>query len=107
MSNFVKLTVDVLSVGDLVSLVSDASTGAIAIFVGTTRDNFNGKKVLRLVSELSFCLLLLLESFLLTRNILTLLDLIFESRWSMHHDIETHWDQGAVEIPIPIFFEIW
>ena len=56
MSNFVKLTVDVLSVGDVVSLVSDASTGAIAIFVGTTRDNFNGKKVLRLVSELSFCL---------------------------------------------------
>ena len=56
MSNFVKLTVDVLSVGDVVSLVSDASTGAIAIFVGTTRDNFNGKKVLRLVSELSFCI---------------------------------------------------
>ena len=56
MSNFVKLTVDVLSVGDVDSLVSDASTGAIAIFVGTTRDNFNGKKVLRLVSELSFCL---------------------------------------------------
>ena len=35
---------------------------------------------------------------------LTLLDFIFQSRWSLHPDIETHWDQGAVEIPIPIFF---
>ena len=53
MSNFVRLTFDALNVGDVVDIVSDASTGAIAMFVGTTRDFFNGKKVLRLVSGLT------------------------------------------------------
>ena len=51
MSNFVKLTNDILDVGAVTSLVTDASTGAISIFVGTTRNHFGGKKVLRLFYE--------------------------------------------------------
>ncbi len=54
MSNFVKLTADVLNVGDVVDVVSEASTGAIAMFVGTTRNHFNGKKVVSLVSSILF-----------------------------------------------------
>jgi molybdopterin synthase catalytic subunit len=51
MTNFIQLTHDVLDVGAVTSLVSDASTGAISIFVGTTRNHFGGKKVLRLFYE--------------------------------------------------------
>lgn len=40
-----KLTVDKLSVDEISDLVSDDSCGAISLFVGTTRDNFEGKKV--------------------------------------------------------------
>ncbi|KAM3959335.1 molybdenum cofactor synthesis 2B [Aphomia sociella] len=46
-----KLTVDVLSVDSISSLVVDDSCGAVSIFVGTTRDNFDGKKVVRLEYE--------------------------------------------------------
>jgi molybdopterin synthase catalytic subunit len=50
MSDFVKLTSDVLNVGDVTDLVADSTTGAIALFVGTTRDRFNDKKVVKLVN---------------------------------------------------------
>lgn len=40
-----KLTVDKLSVEAISDLVLDDSCGAVSIFVGTTRDNFEGKKV--------------------------------------------------------------
>ncbi|XP_060805221.1 molybdopterin synthase catalytic subunit [Amyelois transitella] len=46
-----KLTVDVLSVDEISGLVVDDSCGAVSIFVGTTRDNFEGKKVVRLEYE--------------------------------------------------------
>ncbi|KAL0819415.1 hypothetical protein ABMA28_007523 [Loxostege sticticalis] len=46
-----KLTVDKLSVEAISDLVIDDSCGAVSIFVGTTRDNFEGKKVLRLEYE--------------------------------------------------------
>ncbi|KOB68192.1 Molybdopterin synthase catalytic subunit, partial [Operophtera brumata] len=46
-----KLTVDKLLVDEISDLVSDDSCGAISMFVGTTRDNFEGKKVLRLEYE--------------------------------------------------------
>eukprot|EP00511_Aplanochytrium_stocchinoi_P007649 CAMPEP_0204847180 /NCGR_PEP_ID=MMETSP1347-20130617/2544_1 /ASSEMBLY_ACC=CAM_ASM_000690 /TAXON_ID=215587 /ORGANISM="Aplanochytrium stocchinoi, Strain GSBS06" /LENGTH=180 /DNA_ID=CAMNT_0051988031 /DNA_START=63 /DNA_END=602 /DNA_ORIENTATION=+ len=42
---------DVLSISDLVTLVSDPGTGAISTFSGTTRDNFEGKEVVRLEYE--------------------------------------------------------
>jgi len=64
----VRLTTDVLSVEEATSLVSDASVGATSVFIGlsggtvvlpmiantfsgTTRDNFEGKKVLQLEYE--------------------------------------------------------
>lgn len=40
-----KLTVDKLSVDDISELVVNDNCGAVSIFVGTTRDNFEGKKV--------------------------------------------------------------
>ncbi|KAI5642798.1 moaE protein domain-containing protein [Phthorimaea operculella] len=46
-----KLTVDALSVDAISDLVMDDTCGAVSIFVGTTRDNFEGKKVVRLEYE--------------------------------------------------------
>lgn len=40
-----KLTVDKLSVDEITDLVTDDRCGAISVFIGTTRDNFEGKKV--------------------------------------------------------------
>eukprot|EP00057_Strongylocentrotus_purpuratus_P021229 XP_011675703.1 PREDICTED: molybdopterin synthase catalytic subunit isoform X2 [Strongylocentrotus purpuratus] len=47
----VKLTKDILSVERAVQTVTDPSCGAISMFLGTTRDNFDGKKVVRLEYE--------------------------------------------------------
>lgn len=41
-----KLTYDKLSVEEVSDLVIDDRCGAVSIFAGTTRDNFDGKKVL-------------------------------------------------------------
>ncbi|CAB3248739.1 unnamed protein product [Arctia plantaginis] len=46
-----KLTVDKLSVDEVSELVTDESCGAVSMFIGTTRDSFEGKKVLRLEYE--------------------------------------------------------
>lgn len=43
--DFLKLTFDVLSVDEILKLVSNEKCGAVSIFVGTTRDNFEGKEV--------------------------------------------------------------
>ena len=51
MSNFIKITTDYLDVAAITKLVTDPSTGAISLFIGTTRDEFNGKKVVRLDYE--------------------------------------------------------
>ncbi len=51
MTDFVELTRDPLDVGALSSLVAADSTGAVSIFAGTTRNNFEGKKVTRLEYE--------------------------------------------------------
>lgn len=40
-----KLTLDTLSVDAISDLVVDPSCGAVSIFVGTTRDTFEDKKV--------------------------------------------------------------
>lgn len=37
-----------LNVSDIISLVSDNKAGGTAVFIGTTRDHFNGKTVKRL-----------------------------------------------------------
>lgn len=49
--DFVKLLTTDLSVGEVTKLVSSPGCGATSIFVGTTRDNFEGKTVKRLVYE--------------------------------------------------------
>lgn len=40
-----KLTVDKLSVDEVSELVTHDSCGAVSMFIGTTRDSFEGKKV--------------------------------------------------------------
>lgn len=49
--DYLKLTNDRLSIEDISDLVSSHCCGAISIFVGTTRDNFEGKPVARLEYE--------------------------------------------------------
>lgn len=49
--NFLRLTFDRLEVGELNELVAHESCGAVALFVGTTRDNFEGKEVVLLQYE--------------------------------------------------------
>ncbi|XP_071542117.1 molybdopterin synthase catalytic subunit isoform X2 [Panulirus ornatus] len=49
--DYFKLTQDALSVEEVTSLITDPSCGAISLFVGTTRDNFQGKIVERLEYE--------------------------------------------------------
>ena len=51
MSNFIKITNDILDVGFISSMVVHPTTGATSIFVGTTRDHFGDKTVLRLEYE--------------------------------------------------------
>ncbi|XP_047033471.1 molybdopterin synthase catalytic subunit-like isoform X1 [Helicoverpa zea] len=46
-----KLTFDKLSVDEIAELVTDDKCGAVSLFIGTTRDNFEGKKVVRLEYE--------------------------------------------------------
>lgn len=43
--NNLLLTRDILNIKEITEIVSDNSCGAISVFVGTTRDNFEGKKV--------------------------------------------------------------
>ncbi|KAG8744777.1 Molybdopterin synthase catalytic subunit [Ceratobasidium sp. 414] len=45
------LTYDPLDVSSIMDSVRDDGAGALALFVGTTRDNFNGKRVARLEYE--------------------------------------------------------
>lgn len=49
--DYIKLTEEVLSVEEATSLVTHPSCGAISLFIGTTRDNFEGKDVLQLAYE--------------------------------------------------------
>lgn len=47
----IKLTQEVLSVDEVTRLVTDPGCGAVSLFVGTTRDNFQGQTVVRLEYE--------------------------------------------------------
>ncbi|XP_056147007.1 molybdopterin synthase catalytic subunit [Lampris incognitus] len=47
----VKLTAEQLRVEEIIQFVSSASCGATAVFLGTTRDNFEGRKVIGLEYE--------------------------------------------------------
>lgn len=43
--DYLKLTFDKLDPSEISDLVAHESCGAIALFCGTTRDNFDGKQV--------------------------------------------------------------
>ncbi len=47
----VQVTEDLLDLARLVDMVGDPGAGAVATFFGVTRDNFQGKAVLRLEYE--------------------------------------------------------
>jgi len=51
MSNFIVITHDTLQVEQVSKQVTDTGTGATSLFVGTTRDTFQGKKVIKLEYE--------------------------------------------------------
>lgn len=43
--NFIELTQQKLDINKISELVTDECCGAVSLFVGTTRDNFEEKKV--------------------------------------------------------------
>lgn len=49
--DFVDVTDKKISVDAVTELVSDDTCGAVSLFIGTTRNNFSGKEVLRLEYE--------------------------------------------------------
>lgn len=51
MTNYLKLTFDVLNPTEISEIVSRDSCGAISMFAGTTRDNFENKEVISLEYE--------------------------------------------------------
>ena len=51
MDDIIVITADPLDVGAISDSVTDHGTGATSLFVGTTRDNFQGKTVVRLEYE--------------------------------------------------------
>lgn len=51
----IQITHSKLDVNDIYSGVVAHSAGAVSLFVGTTRDNFDGKKVIKLCISLFYC----------------------------------------------------
>ncbi|GIY90650.1 molybdopterin synthase catalytic subunit [Caerostris darwini] len=49
--DYIKITTDKIDVTETLSCLSDPTCGATACFIGTTRDNFQGKKVKQLCYE--------------------------------------------------------
>ncbi|KAL0114442.1 hypothetical protein PUN28_011596 [Cardiocondyla obscurior] len=49
--NFIKLQQEELNVTEIIQLVTFSNCGAISSFIGTTRDNFEGKNVMKLEYE--------------------------------------------------------
>ena len=49
--DFIEITEEPLKVDEISAQVTDKSTGATSLFIGTTRDNFDGKKVIKLEYE--------------------------------------------------------
>ena len=51
MTDFIHITEKALDVQEISEKVTEPSTGATSLFIGTTRDHFHGKKVLKLEYE--------------------------------------------------------
>lgn len=88
MANYIKITHDKLQVEEITQKVTDPSTGAVSVFIGTTRDHFNGKKVLKLEYEAYVPMA--------EKQLNKLCDVI-RSKWDVHN-IAIHHRLGVVEV---------
>ena len=86
--DLVELTREPLDVGAISASVTHPSTGATSLFVGTTRDNFEGKHVVRLEYEAY-------ES--MARKQLAALCTELRIKWTEIHSIAIHHRLGLVE----------
>jgi len=85
----INITHKPLDVGAISASVTDCNTGATSLFVGTTRDNFDGKKVVKLEYEAY-------ES-MATKEIQKICALI-RDKWPRVHKIALHHRLGEVEV---------
>ena len=87
--DLIQITNTRLDVAAISDSVTDQCTGATSLFVGTTRDNFQGKKVLRLEYEAY-------EG--MARKELDKLCQLVRSKWPEVHKIAIHHRLGVVEV---------
>lgn len=90
--DFLNLTNDVLSVDHILKEVSSETCGAVSMFVGTTRDNFEGKKVLTNPSDLYFF------KITLCLNLITIKDTLFPQGKMKIRAIKLNIDKSMVEL---------
>jgi len=87
--DLVELTQEPLDVGAISASVTAPSTGATSLFVGTTRDNFDGKEVVRLEYEAYEAM---------ARKQLLAVCRELRSKWADLHSIAIHHRLGLVEV---------
>ena len=87
--DLIQITNNRLDVAAISASVTDPGTGATSLFVGTTRDNFQGRKVLRLEYEAY-------EG--MARKELDKLCQQVRSKWPEVHKIAIHHRLGLVEV---------
>ena len=87
--DLVELTQEPLDVGTISASVTAPSTGATSLFVGTTRDNFDGKEVVRLEYEAYEAM---------ARKQLLAVCRELRSKWADLHSIAIHHRLGLVEV---------
>ena len=87
--DFVELTQEPLDIGAISASVTAPSTGATSLFVGTTRDNFDGKEVVRLEYEAYEAM---------ARKQLLAVCLELRGKWPNLHSIAIHHRLGLVEV---------
>ena len=87
--DLVELTQEPLDVGAISASVTAPSTGATSLFVGTTRDNFDGKEVVRLEYEAYEAM---------ARKQLLAVCRELRSKWEDLHSIAIHHRLGLVEV---------
>ncbi|XP_065177693.1 molybdopterin synthase catalytic subunit-like [Sycon ciliatum] len=86
--DYVLLSHDVLSIQKCIDLVGDTSAGAISTFIGTTRDHFQGKRVLKLSYE-AYESMAECQLYALLKSV--------RERWNVHHAAVFH---RLGEVPI-------
>ena len=87
--DLVELTMEPLDIGTISASVTAPSTGATSLFVGTTRDNFEGKEVVRLEYEAYEAM---------ARKQLLAVCGELRSKWPELHSIAIHHRLGLVEV---------